>query len=86
LTDPPYNVRIDGHVRGKGRRRFEAFAIGSGELSQDAFRLFLSQAFDRAVATMIDGAIAMVFMDWRHLADAIPAGDGRFSELLNLGV
>lgn len=86
LTDPPYNVRIDGHARGKGRRRFEAFAIGSGELSQDAFRLFLSQAFDRAVSSMTDGGIAMVFMDWRHLADAMTAGDDRFSELLNLCV
>jgi hypothetical protein len=31
FTDPPYNVRIDGHVSGRGRHRHQEFAMASGE-------------------------------------------------------
>jgi len=29
FTDPPYNVRIDGHVSGRGRHRHQEFAMAS---------------------------------------------------------
>src|ERR1700682_1662657 len=41
FVDPPYNVRIDGHVSGKGKVRHREFAQGSGELSRDDFIRFL---------------------------------------------
>jgi hypothetical protein len=34
FTDPPYNVRIDGHVSGLGRVRHSEFAMASGEHRQ----------------------------------------------------
>ncbi len=41
FTDPPYNVRIDGHVSGLGRVRHGEFAMASGEMTEDAIhRLF----------------------------------------------
>src|ERR1039457_3219706 len=34
FVDPPYNVRIEGHVSGKGKIRHREFAQGSGELKR----------------------------------------------------
>ena len=33
VTDPPYNVKIDGHVSGLGRNKHREFVQGSGELT-----------------------------------------------------
>src|ERR1700722_9358568 len=41
FTDPPYNVRIDGHVSGHGRVRHREFAMACGEMSEDEFTDFL---------------------------------------------
>jgi hypothetical protein len=41
LTDPPYNVPVDGHVSGLGRARHQAFACASGDLSPAEFTDFL---------------------------------------------
>ena len=37
FTDPPYNVRIDGHVSGLGRVQHREFAMASGEMTEDEF-------------------------------------------------
>ena len=41
FLDPPYNVRINGHANAKGRHR--EFAMASGEMSEEAFRGFLTE-------------------------------------------
>src|SRR5262249_51726695 len=41
LSDPPYNVRINGHVSGKGKVRHREFAQAVGEMSGDEFVAFL---------------------------------------------
>ena len=33
FTDPPYNVRVRGHARGKGVRKHREFAMAAGEMS-----------------------------------------------------
>ena len=33
ITDPPYNVVIDGHATGNGAIRHREFAMASGEMS-----------------------------------------------------
>ena len=86
LTDPPYNVPIAGHVRGKGSHRLAEFAFASGEMSVAEFRRFLGEAFGQMVRVSEDGAVHMVFMDWRHLGDALAAGEGLWSDLLNICV
>src|SRR6195256_6070261 len=50
ITDPPYNVRIDGHVSGKGRTTHREFAMASGEMSEAEFSDFLYQTFQRISA------------------------------------
>jgi hypothetical protein len=38
FVDPPYNVRISGHVSGKGRVKHREFAQASGEKTPCPFR------------------------------------------------
>lgn len=86
FTDPPYNVRIDGHVCGKGGVRHREFAFASGEMSEDEFTRFLQVTLGNSAAAMRDGAIAFVCMDWRHMRELLTAGDQVFTELKNLVV
>lgn len=86
FTDPPYNVLIDGHACGSGRIRHREFAMGVGEMSQDAFTGFLADALKPMAASCRDGAIAFVCMDWRHMSELLNAGSQVFSELKNLCV
>ncbi len=83
-TDPPYNVPIDGHVCGSGRIRHRNFAMGVGEMDQAQFTGFLVDTLGLAAARCRDGAIAYVFMDWRHMGELLTAGEQVFSELKNL--
>jgi DNA modification methylase len=74
LTDPPFNVRVDGNVSGLGKVRHEEFAMASGEMSEAEFTAFLSTFLGCAKAHSRDGAILFVFMDWRHLFELTCAG------------
>lgn len=86
FTDPPYNVRIDGHVCGLGAVRHREFAFASGEMNESQFTQFLETTLKNAASAMRDGAIAFVCMDWRHMGELLAAGRQAFTELKNLVV
>jgi DNA modification methylase len=86
FTDPPYNVRIDGHVCGSGAIRHREFAMASGEMSAEAFTDFLTTVFDRMVANTTNGSIHDICMDWRHIDEMMTAGTAAYTELKNLCV
>jgi DNA modification methylase len=86
FTDPPYNVRIDGNVCGKGAIKHREFAMASGEMTKEAFTEFLTATFRRLVAYTTDGSIHDVCMDWRHIAEMMDAGNRIYSELKNVCV
>lgn len=86
FTDPPYNVRIDGHVSGLGGVQHREFAFASGEMTPAEFTTFLTTTLSNASSLARDGAIAFVCMDWRHIRELLDAGDKAFSELKNLCV
>jgi len=86
FTDPPYNVRIDGHVCGLGSVRHREFAFASGDMTSDAFTAFLAESLGAMASYCRDGAIAFVCMDWRHMRELLDAGDQAFSEFKNLCV
>ncbi len=71
FTDPPYNVRVNGHVSGTGTH--SEFAMASGEMDEAEFRAFLRMVFVRILQVLVPGGIAMICMDWRHVADLIQA-------------
>ena len=86
FTDPPYNVRIDGHVCGLGEVKHREFAFASGEMSRAEFTAFLTQTLTHMAGMCRDGAIAFVCMDWRHMREMLDAGEAAFTELKNLCV
>jgi hypothetical protein len=86
ITDPPFNVKIEGNVGGLGRIRHPDFAMASGEMSRDEFTTFLRTAFAHIADHAADGSLSFVFMDWRHLREILDAGESSFSELKNVVV
>ena len=84
ITDPPFNVKVDGHVCGTGRIKHRPFLMASGEMSAPEFEAFLTTAFRHMATNSEDGAIAFAFMDWRHMSEVIAAGKSAFTELKNL--
>jgi DNA modification methylase len=84
LTDPPYNVPISGFVVGAGRHR--EFAFASGEMTPAQFTEFLHDGLAPSVEVLRDGAIAYVFMDWRHLEELLGAVKALKLTMLNLCV
>lgn len=86
FTDPPYNVRIDGHVSGKGKAKHQEFAMASGEMSVSEFTQFLEQVFGLLASHSKSGSIHFICMDWRHLPETLTAGAKTYAELKNLCV
>lgn len=84
FTDPPYNVKIDGHVCGLGTVKHREFAFASGEMNRTQFTSFLAETLSNIASVMRDGAIAYVCMDWRHMGELLAAGEEAFTELKNL--
>jgi DNA modification methylase len=86
FTDPPYNVKIDGHVCGSGKVKHREFAMASGEMDKASFTNFLHDALAAMADVSVDGAIHFVCMDWRHMDELSSAGESIYSELKNLVV
>lgn len=86
LQDPPYNVKISGHVCGSGNVRHKEFQMASGEMSTDEFTQFLRKNFDLCAKHSRPGALQYNFMDWRHMGEILAAGNGVFANLVNMCV
>ncbi|WP_170335512.1 site-specific DNA-methyltransferase [Ruegeria arenilitoris] len=84
FTDPPYNVKIDGHVCGSGAVKHREFAMAAGEMDASAFTAFLEASLGAMAGVSVDGAIHFVCMDWRHMPELQVAGSKTYSELKNL--
>jgi len=84
FTDPPYNVRIDGHVSGLGNIRHREFAMASGEMTEDQFVKFLATVYELLCRHSVNGSIHQICMDWRHMREMLTAGDVHYSELKNV--
>jgi DNA modification methylase len=75
FTDPPYNVRIDGHVGGRGSVKHREFTMASGEMTDAQYVTFLHTAFAQIESASADGAICFVCMDWRHTRHLLQAAE-----------
>lgn len=81
FVDPPYNVRVDGHVSGLGKVRHREFAMASGEMSKLEFTAFLHAVFAEIAEASQDGALIYSCIDGPHLHEMLNAGYGVFDEL-----
>lgn len=86
FTDPPFNVRIDGHATGNGAIRHREFAMASGEMSEAEFVSFLNTSLRLISDHSANNSVHYICMDWRHAGDLIAAGKQNFDEFLNLCV
>lgn len=86
FTDPPYNVRIDGHVGGGGAIHHREFAMASGEMTPAEFTAFLSTACGHLAQHSAEGSLHYICIDWRHCSELLAAGRTTYSELKNLCV
>ena len=86
FTDPPYNVKIDGHVTGLGSVKHREFAMASGEMTEVEFAHFLGKVFKNLIEASTDGAIHFICMDWRHMGEVLTAARDHYAELKNLCV
>jgi DNA modification methylase len=86
FTDPPYNVKIDGHVSGNGKIKHREFAMASGEMTDQEFTDFLTAGLMSICAHTTPGALIYACMDWRHMGEMLAAGRSSGCDLLNLCV
>ena len=86
LQDPPYNVKIDGHVCGSGTIKHKEFAMASGEMTTDEFTQFLMNNFALCKQYSNDGSLHYNFMDWRHVLEITTAGKNVFDKFINMCV
>ncbi|WP_158886335.1 DNA methyltransferase [Rhodanobacter sp. L36] len=86
FSDPPYNVKVDGHVSGNGAIHHREFAMASGEMSREAFTTFLTQSIGLMRAHSEPGALVYLAMDWRHIKEMIDAYEAVGLDSLNLCV
>jgi len=86
FSDPPYNVSIKTHARGRSRVTFDEFAMASGEMSDRAYQRFLERALEAFAVVCVNGSIIYLCIDWRHLRQLLEAGELVFSEVKNVVV
>ena len=86
VTDPPYNVKVVGHVSGKGVAKHREFAMASGEMTEKEFTGFLGRTFQMICAHTVPGAIVYACMDWRHMGEMLAASGDAGCDLLNVCV
>jgi DNA modification methylase len=86
FTDPPFNVKIEGNVSGKGAVKHTDFAMASGEMSFAEFTEFLATTLGHLAHNSTNGSIHFVCMDFRHMRELLTAGNGVYDSLFNLCV
>jgi hypothetical protein len=67
---------MSGPLAAYGAIRHREFAMGAGEMSREAFTVFLQTTLGHAAKSCRDGTVAFVCMDWRNSLRA-----GRAEEL-----
>lgn len=86
LTDPPYNVKIKGNVSGLGKKVHEEFVMASGELDELQWQQFLDSMMVRLRASIDEGAVVFVFMDWRSIGRLVTAAEAAGLKTINMVV
>jgi hypothetical protein len=86
INDPPFNVKITGHVCGLGATQHAEFAMASGEMSKSEFTGFLTDFLRLVSKRCQDGAVIDVFMDWRSISELNQALTAAGLTILNLCV
>lgn len=84
FSDPPYGVKVNGHVSTSGRHR--EFEMMSGSQTSAELAAFLRRIFRNCVEASRKASIHYHCIDWRHVREMIDAGEGVYTELKNICV
>ena len=84
LTDAPYNVKIQGHVCGKGKTKHKEFAMASGEMSDAQFENFVCDFMTNLIQFSKNGSLHYLFIDWRGLKIFLNSGAKFYADLKNI--
>jgi len=57
FVDPPFNVKINGHVGGLGKIKHREFPMASGEMSEAEFSNFLTRSCTLLAVHSVDGSL-----------------------------
>ena len=85
FTDPPYNVRINGHAS-TTRGVFREFPMASGEMTPAQYTEFLKTVLGETCAVSQSGSIHFICMDWRHQPELSAATECHYGRPRNLCV
>jgi DNA modification methylase len=72
-SDPPYNVKIQGHVSGLGKAQHREFAMASGEMDEEGFIAFLEPYLVLTKAHSMPGSLHYSCMDALHTYELLTA-------------
>jgi DNA modification methylase len=86
FSDPPYGVRVDGHVSGLGKIKHREFAMMSGTQTAPELTAFFRRIFRKCVQFSRSGSIHFHCIDWRHLREMQDAAEGVYTEFKQLVV
>lgn len=86
FTDPPWNVRVNGHAGGKGSKKHREFPMASGEMTQSQFQDFLSGFIAAMLPHTDQAAVSFLCMDFRHISELTTAISQNGCEMINLCV
>ena len=84
ITDPPYNVAVNGHVSGLGKHQHAEFAMASGEMDPAEFQEFLHTTLANMVRVSHSAAVHYIFMDWRNIDVLLAVAHEIYQIQLNL--
>jgi DNA modification methylase len=73
-VDPPYNIKVDGFITGKGQHRHREFVQGAGELSTDEYFALLRDSLLVLKTCCVPTALVYACIDWRHVMEMTVAG------------
>ncbi|MBQ8847342.1 MAG: DNA modification methylase [Candidatus Gastranaerophilales bacterium] len=82
ISDPPYNLKIQGNVT--SRSYHNEFQNASGEMSEIQFQTFLNNAFNNVKDFSKENSLHYIFIDWRHCLDLQLAFKDIYPKLLNV--
>ena len=82
VTDPPYNVKIKGHVCSNGKIQHTNFKMASGEMTESEFMDFTQKFMENLRESSTDGSLHYIFIDLRGSKTFLTAGE-QYDELKN---
>ena len=73
LQDPPWNIKVS-NISGSGQTKHRAFIMANGEMSDAEYRKFITDELAENAGHAREGAVLLVFIDWRGVEKVIAAG------------